>query len=526
MNDAIKEQGRAWNPEILENRVLMLLPVTFNSASKLDQFACRQLDEFIQKKIKSIPAGDLSEKIAARFPSMGTPKTNQLWEDLPGDATEDFHPFIQQIASIPKDSQTTDIRFARPLQMAQEDLISQVKGGKPRYFQLKLGQAAAKRCGKNFLLFQFLAPSLYGFASGTAILVLEWQYLGGKNAKVFASDIIEGNYAISHPPRNRSKPNADVSHISDGSDSEVAFEVLDFMTLAMSLLPHELSENISSGRRILYTALRIAPSDSPTAEADLSLLAHRIAHRQTFDYRPAPERITLGQLRPFANVRHTATIEGGCTLVEADNSAPEALKGLIRDRIRNTYLPLVLVSYHAYFWLLNQTQALPHSSASNSRHRELEHLETLQERALNFRRIFHFTSASQISQHNEFHALWQDALMIDQQLEALAALSEAAYSMVQEKRVRVFGYLSGGVGGLLLGKELIDIIRDKVTTNLYEWQRMLLEASTNPDEALLQRINETVHQAELWEWITIYGAGAGLVLGALAAWRFGLKSGH
>lgn len=522
MSEVSNEPSTHWNPEVLENRVFMLIPVAFNSTSQLDQEACKQLEDFIRKQVISVPVDQFAGAMATKFPAMGVAKDKQLWADLAGDSTEDFHPFIRQIASFKKEIRGSGVRFAHPLQMTQGDLITQIKGGKPRRFRLKLGQAAAKRCGKETLSFQFLAPSFYCFASGMAILVLEWQYLGIAGGPVYASDVIEGNYAISHPARSEHKTSLSENSVAD----DVVFSVENFIDLAKSLLPPELSDKLISGRRILYSALRIAPHATGDTENDVALLAHRLCHRQTFDYQPDPARLASGQMRPFANVRHAAAIEGGCTLIEADHGAPESLRGIIRDRIRNTYLPLALVSFHAYFWLLSQTQVLPDSYAAENLQSEKEDLENLQERILNFRRIFHFPIASQISHHNEFHALWQSTLMIDRQLSVLAELSESVSHMVQEKRVKLFGYLSGGIGGLLLGRELAEIVRDKAVTNLYEWQRMMLEAQTHMSGELMASIDATVHTAELWEWITFGGALGGFAAGIFLAWRFGLKGGH
>ena len=522
MSVASNESSTHWNPEVLENRVFMLIPVAYNSASQLDKKASKQLEECIRKQVMPVPVDQFSKAMQTRFPEMGVARGKHLWADLAGDSTEDFHPFIRQIASVQKEIRNNAIRFAHPLQMAQEDLISQIKGGKPRRFRLKLGQNAAKRCGKEMLCFQFLAPSLYCFASGVAILVVEWQYLDSNGGPVYASDVIEGNYAISHPARGEHK-----SAFATGSASdEIVLSAESFIELAKSLLPAELSDKLTAGRRVLYTALRVAPHETGEGENDMALLAHRLCHRQTFDYRPNPAQLETGQLRPFANVRHAAAIEGGCTLIEADNSAPESLRCIVRDRVRNTYLPLALVSFHAYFWLLSQTQVLPESSAAEDLHSEKEDLENLQARILNFRRIFHFPVASQISQHNEFHALWQSTLMIDRQLSMLAELSESVSHMVQEKRVKLFGYLSGGIGGLLLGRELAEIVRDKAVTNLYEWQRMMLEAQTHMSGELMASIDATVHTAELWEWITFGGALGGFAAGIFLAWRYGLKGGH
>ncbi len=407
------EEGKAevehWNPEVLENRVFMLIPVFFNDASNMDREASHRLKEFIERSAKKIPAEGFPKGLAEKFPQMSVAKSQQFWADLDGDATEDFHPFIQQIASIPKDGHSKDMCFAYPLQMAQEDLISQIKGGKPRRFQMKLGKAASKRCGKDAVSLQFRTPSLYGFSSGIAILVLEWHYLSNNQSPVRASEVIEGNFAISHPPRGKRKASASV----ESEVGEVSIEVDDFVVLTHAVLPPDLADRLSASRRILYTALRVAPNDDEGADNDLALLVHRLAHRQTFDYMPDPSRVSAGQLCPFANVRHAASIEGGCTLVQAGAEAPDALQGFINDRLRNTYLPLALVNFHAYFWLISQTQVLPASSVSANAHVEKEELECLQERVLNFRRVFYFPVASQISRHNEFHALWQQALQID-----------------------------------------------------------------------------------------------------------------
>jgi len=455
----------------------MLIPVFFDSSSKLDEKGSSQLDAFISK-LNEIPASNFPSELKGKFPAMRSSENDaKLWGDLSGDATEDFHPFVQQIASCVK-KEPKSLRFAHPVKLSNQSLISQVTSGKQRRFQFQLGVQASKRCGKKQLSIQLLAPSLYAFASGMAILLLEWEYLESDNKPVSAADIIEGNYVISHLVREKKK----APSVKDETNrNEIPFESADFIALAKSLLPSNLADKISPSRRILYTALRIAPNDSHADSAGTALLAHRLSHRQTFDYQPDTAQVASGQLCPFANVRHAAAIEGGCTLVVADENSPEHLRNLINDRVRNTYLPLALVSFHAYFWLVTQTQELPDSSRAQDAHQEKESLDSLQERVLNFRRVFHFPIASQISQQNEFHKLWQSTLMIDRQLDVLTNISELAATKAQERRVKLIGYLSGGAGGFLLGKEFIEVLRNKFVMNSYEWQSQLFSAFLNHD---------------------------------------------
>jgi hypothetical protein len=73
----------------------------------------------------SVPVDQFAGAMATKFPAMGVAKDKQLWADLAGDSTEDFHPFIRQIASFKKEIRGNGVRFARPLQIAQGDLITQ-----------------------------------------------------------------------------------------------------------------------------------------------------------------------------------------------------------------------------------------------------------------------------------------------------------------------------------------------------------------------------------------------------------------
>jgi hypothetical protein len=519
MDQPKDEQRTAWNPEVLENRIFMLLPLTFDSESMLDVEASQRLNDFVNQ-VKSISSNAFPGTLEPFFPHMGVSENQKLWVDLPGDATQDFHPFVRQIASVPKNGNAGKQPFSRPLRLAEERLVSQLKGGKPRRFSLALGQAAATRCGRDSIALQLHAPSIYAFASGTAMVVLEWSYLSlSDDLPLRALDVLEGNYALSHPVRGKSKEAPPLVNCTP-IDPET------LVKYGVSLLPANLASQIRSDRRFLYTGLRI-PSDAlDTQEMEVALFARRLARRETSDYQPNPKQLSVGQLCPFSNVRHVAAIEGGCTVVEAAKSSPEFLQTLLRDRVRNTYLPLAMVSIHSYFWLLNMTQTLPDSSRTPDAYLEKKNLESLQEKLLNFRRVFHFPIASQISQHNEFHDLWQSQLQINRQLISLAELSASAASMVQEKRVKLIGYLSGGAGGLILGKEILEMVSNKLSMNTYEWQNKLLTAITNPNAPLTEEIQNAVHRAEFMEWFVFLGALFCGVAGVWIASRFDLNGRH
>ena len=87
------------------------------------------------------------------FPNPYTPNETSLWRDLTGDATQDFFPFVRQIAGVPKvDDNINQQLFAHPIQVAEDALFSKNKGGKPRIFKAALKPAAAERCGNRKFL--------------------------------------------------------------------------------------------------------------------------------------------------------------------------------------------------------------------------------------------------------------------------------------------------------------------------------------------------------------------------------------
>lgn len=516
-----------WNPVVLENRIFMLLPIVFNPESTLDAAASQGMNAFVDR-LKAMPAQAFHASTGALFPQWGmppeAPADSPLWADLPGDATDDFHRFVRQIAGVSRAD--ADPAFARPLRVASESLFSQRKGGKPRLFTVPLTAAATRRCGRSALSLQLAAPTLYSFSSGMAVVVLEWLYVNPSHAEpVRALDVLEGNYVLSHPSRAKSQAQG-------GPDGPVAMTPESVVQLVQALLPALQDQagaarlGIQSERRFLYSSLRIEPETGDNRDMLLSLFARRLARRETTDYQPSLETLAQGQFSPFANVRHVAAIEGGCTLIEAGTQQAEFLRNLIRDRVRNTYLPLAMVSLHAHFWLMTITQSLPDSTLKADLHAEKKSLESLQEKLINFRKIFHFSVASQISQHNDFHDAWQTQLRIDQQLVSLTELSNAASSMVQEKRIRQISELSGFIGGFLLGKEVLGILREKLTVSAYEWQSNLVAAVVHPDAHIQAELQQTVHSAEVWEWGVFIGAALCGFVGYWIARHFGIKGGR
>ncbi|WP_248885558.1 hypothetical protein [Acidithiobacillus acidisediminis] len=428
-----------------------------------------------------------------------------VWKESSGKglATEDFYPIIRQIIGSRAEHFPL---LCIPLDLAQPTMFSQRKGGKPRLWQLPIGAKAKERCrlGEHeTLALQLLDARLYLFRTGIGILDLAWRYPNVKRA----DRILEGNYVLGHARAPQIKN-------LDATEHDV-FGPQQLVLLAGRMIRPLVPEYDSSrsSRNILYSILEI-DADSPEP---LDLLTTRLSHRQTIDYQPAQEMIQATIWQPFPYVCHGASLEGGASVVRGEPIASDFLKGFVEGTGPKTYLPLALASFHAHFWLLNRTEWIPMERTRSGSRQEREGIEEIFETTVEYRRYFQYPVVSQISLHNRFHRLWEEALSIPERIRFQEQTAKDVAELIGARRSRWIGRLSGAVGGFLVTHEVLEAFASSGLPFAMPDMRTWFVITANKTPEVLRPMLALV---EHWEIGIFLGSLLGAALGLWSMWNF------
>lgn len=431
-----------------------------------------------------------------QFPEGDYNPNKPFWKlnDGISEAIDDFYPFIKQILGGNEDGMPVLChRFA----LAQNGLLGRIKGGKPRLWSLPLNAAAQKRCGNQALSVQIDTASLYFFRTGVGILNISWNY--GEVQDV--SSILEGNYLLSHDRYGKEG--------KESNPNTIGPEIL--REIVQNLIGSNLA--IHADRRILYSILQVPEN----CGQNLDILTTRLSHRQTTDYSPSEDQVQTTVWKPFSYLCHGASLEGGASVVHFEPKKSHFIQNFVTGTGPKIYLPLALASLHSHFWLLNRTQWLPSRSQGEGSLGEKEDLEELFEATVEYRRYFHYPIVSQISLHNRFHTLWQEALSIPERIRFQERTARDVAELLATRRSRWIGRISGAVGGFLLTHELLEALSTSGFFFAMPGLRVWLVEIANKNPALLRPMLDRV---ENWEIIIFLGSVFGGLIGLYIAKNF------
>ncbi len=420
-----------------------------------------------------------------------------LWirlEPGKGISLDDFQPHIRQILG-----QSDQPLLCLAFRLRTPKVLSQIRGGKPRTWDFPLGKAAQARCGRENMPVQLLDARFFMFRTGIAILDIAWKY---PVQEVTPDGVLEGNYLLSHD-----------NHY--GSTRASGPEIL--RTIADALLPTIQGNRfeLHGDRRILYSLVQYR-GDAAT-EDTLSTFALRLALRQNNAYLPDRDAFAHGFYQPFPYLCHAAAVEGGATVIQESAEAPEFIRSFLRDKGRNTYLPLFIAEMHNHFWLLRQSQWLPARRSSKGSRSEKQEIAEIYEATVEYRRFFSPILVSEISVHNTFHELWQRALRIQERTRQVEEISQVTVSLLQEKRTRWIGRISGGIGGFLVTREILEAL----SFNGFFFNLPPMEEWFARYPSMAPVIQEMlIHRIQVWDGIVFLGSVAGGLLGLWISWNF------
>ncbi len=207
-------------------------------------------------------------------------------------------------------------------------------------------------------------------------------------------------------------------------------------------------------RLFSFTAVTL---ETPTAPQQVELLAFRLARRYTDAYLPRREVITPCLYRPFDDITHAMSLEGGAIVVTVEQQRQrEFVADFLSNRVAPLYQPLALIAYQEYLALLRLTQGIPLPLDLN--HPDEAQRITLQHYKnwlLNFRLNFRFSHASGITMHNAAYEKWRTALSLDPLLhEVTKDVEEVEHYLgyrlnEQQQRWSTFNHVQTGLGILI-----------------------------------------------------------------------------
>lgn len=516
------------NAPVLEHRVFFFIPFTYNERSMADGSASKVMEDFVAdiqhlplQRVPQVLGNDLLQDFSEVAPD------EPVWKPKSNQAVDSLIPVFRQLVGAPGGSGEQPICEAFTL--AKSQFLERTRQNIKRLFLLT-PKPARQVC--------FGDPSLYVFLSGIGVIVLPVTYSLGNKRQLETGDILSGNYFLTHPSVRKDKQ-AEKQTVASEKAFLTATSLAEF---ARALLPDYVSNAISVERYFVYSAVRFAPLDPGRSDQE-RLLAHRLAHRQNANYVPTDECIRKNKLENFDYFIHAAALEGGATLILAEDASSQFHTGMITNQISNTYLPLLVSEIHSQYWLLRQTEALSYLPSGGALARiqgsDRDKLESLNRRLLNFRRFYHYPFPSRLTPHNEFHALWQSVFGIERLLQFLAETANEASEEARGRQLSIITVASGGISGLVIAQQLLAVFRDRELDNMYVWQSRLfveradllrdsMAVTGMPDwKQKLQRLDAeiatTTQLAKNWEDYYFFGSLAGLVLGILLAQFFRLR---
>ena len=303
--------------------------------------------------------------------------------------------------------------------------------------------------------------------SGLGLIILEVEYRPQDGAGVdVASLILHMNHLLCRTGQHRTYSAAWVRRTTATTTERHPAPSLESVTSA--LLPgakvpgtnapgHVVGEPVRlwRDRRRLFAYSYVA-FESAVPDLERRMYAFRLSHRYTLDYAVVDSSVDE-VYAPFKDIAHSVCLEGGCVVVTHDTRLP-FLTDFLTGAFQTSYLPLAIVAYHEYLYLLRATQ----ESTGLARHarNSRAHTETLRRLVGDlafFRLHFRFSQASQLTQQNRVYAMLRSALALDRLLAEAEDDARSAHGQYIEKLWRLPGSIAIGLSAALFAPQLFDL---------------------------------------------------------------------
>ena len=178
-----------------------------------------------------------------------------------------------------------------------------------------------------------------------------------------------------------------------------------------------LERGTDGGASRLFTYAAAVFAEDAT-DTDLDRQAYRLSRRFGAEYQIEPDEVTTSVLRPFANIRHAMATQGGAVTVRSSDA--EFVRNFANGAVPGAYLPLALLAYHEYQFLLELSQESAFLPEEGSPADDAKRIRALSHDMARFRLYFRFSHVSNIAHHNTVHRGWREALDLDRMVRELA----------------------------------------------------------------------------------------------------------
>lgn len=444
-------------------------------------------------------------------------KINNYWEETPGiAASKDLHVSVRKIVGEKDESEHKG-------KHAKVFYLSMAKDGREQFVKKSISvQLSPSAYGRihvdrdDIELRLVLQTSfLYRFTTDENILCLDFKLTNVNGGRaVTAAMLSEVVYLLSH---NSSSSAEALSFEGETQRFSVANLASNLIASTGMVSVDQINDKEWS-RFFTYVAASVDKSDLLNDE-----LAYRIAKRYTSSYSIEPERGKPAIFKPFGTVIHCSTLEGGSLIV--DTSAKIAfLDNLLTNSVPHVYLPIALISYHEFSFLLRLSQ-----EKSESVNEKI--LDEQRESLFVYRTQYRFSYLSLLEHHNDVYFLWKKAFGVDRLLDDVSAdvaLTEKEFNSRTKKKFLIYSSFVSALAGAFIIKDLVELVKDVKTWNMYEWQLKTFTEYPNienPDEKkqLLEELTLQAEKVSTWELLTMIFYFVAVFIAFIIFYRWGDK---
>ena len=453
----------------------------------------------------------------------GAHRDKPLWQPGSLEPGSDLYPYVRRLLGEGAAAAATTEVFAQVLRLTDNarDLLhgkapfrpaGAVAATGPRRLRLLLGGTAARRriarrvpsFGDDALLLSVTALLQVRFCTGHGLLLARLELARADGAALDPYLLVEGLYRLARFNRVT---------WADVTGTPVAAAPV----FSLGALLRGLAGDHGADQRAerVFTASLVQFDASPTPAA-LERLLVQLARHYTDDYRLADTPACALAVSHFDNVWHRFALEGCATAVDlggyavddAADGPPASLAQFESQTFRRHYLPIMLLAYHEFRFLLHATDAAsiwpePDAETDARRAERIARLERVRLGVTRFMLGFRFTRVSRIGMHNDVNAalraalgldpmlaeLDRDSAQIDAYLKHAAAQREEARDARRERRWRWASAL--GVFGIAwlttftIAKELLALEWVRQAVTLSHDQTALIEVGAAGIVALI-----------------------------------------
>lgn len=349
-------------------------------------------------------------------------KSSPVWQQANLPVGVDLYPYIRRLLGQKnRDAGTAVHAVSHRLTDSAKKLLQgrQLKysreqtwvARKPNRLMLKLGKAAKRRLrlddaeGSGQTIAVGIEDVwLIQFRTGNAFLVAEVGFESLGHDKLLAVEVVEGLYHLSRFNKVGWKSETDKGSECRG---------FSFGHLIRALLGRAGGSR-ASDRLFTASYLQLADELDP---GQRQKLLYRLARHYTSDYQVPDELEGCELIQPFTNVNHLFSQEGCATIVDksglGDEPPPEFLSQYLNNTYRRHYMPIVMLAYHEYCYLLEMTDAASFWPALDPSSRLVDQMENVRLEANRFVLCFRFSYVSRISMHNQVNQAARRALGVN-----------------------------------------------------------------------------------------------------------------